>query len=369
MKILYLITDLGVGGAERQVCDLADKFAEKDHQVTLVSLSDHLQNNLLPKNPNVKVIKLKMTKTLSGFVRTYLQLRQIITALKPDVVHSHMVHANLMARLLRLTCSLPKLICTAHSSNEGGKLRMLAYRFTNFLSDANTNVSQEAVESFIQKGATKPSQMFAMPNGIDTDKFIKDLALREKLRQELSISEQTYVFLAVGRLTDPKDYPNLIKAFAQVHLQAKNTLLVIAGIGELEAELKSLVAQLNLHNSVKFLGLRRDIPAIMNIADTYVLSSYYEGLPLVLGEAMSCENIIVATDCGGTKEMVQNHGFLVPKQSSDLLAEKMLYSMNLSVEERTKLGISAREHIIAHYSLTYITEKWLELYSAKVRSN
>lgn len=364
MKILLLITGLGIGGAEKQVCDLADKFAQLGYQVKLISLSKAFSEQTLPKNNQIEISYLNMTKDPLSLVRAYFQLRNEIKTFKPDVIHSHMFHANLVARLLRLSTKIDRLICTAHNTNEGGILRMNLYRFTNFLSDLNTNVSQEAVDAFIAKKAVKKEQMIAMENGIDTSFFIKDKETANNIRSSLKLSEK-YVFLAVGRLTTQKDYPNLLKAFSIVNKQKPNTCLWIAGIGELEQELKQYTVQLGISEKVSFLGLRRDINQLMNIADTYVMSSHFEGLPLVIGEAMATENVIVATDCGGTREVIGDNGFLVPIRNSEALANAMLQSMDLTEEERSILGKKSREHILKYYSLDAVVNKWLALYQKK----
>ncbi|MGL5947829.1 MAG: glycosyltransferase [Aeromonas sp.] len=118
MKILLIITGLGMGGAERQVCDLADQFAAKGHEVLLISMTGETVNR--PLSAKIEVVELRMAKTPLGFIKAYSKTRNLIKKFKPDVVHSHMVHANLFSRLLRLTTRFKKLICTAHSSNEGG---------------------------------------------------------------------------------------------------------------------------------------------------------------------------------------------------------------------------------------------------------
>ncbi len=362
MKILFLITGLGIGGAEKQVCDLADKFIQLGHQVKLVSLSPFFAEQTLPKEGEVKVVSLDMAKTLSGLFKAYIELKKIIKQFNPDVVHSHMFHANLMARLIRVSTRLNKLICTAHNTNEGGEIRMNLYRFTNFLSDLNTNVSQEAVDAFIEKRAVKKSQMIVLENGIDTSFFRKDNRLKLEITSELDFIKNNYTFLAVGRLMAQKDYPNLLKAFSIVHKQKPNTCLLVAGIGALEPMLKQYAKELKIINHVYFLGLRRDIHKLMNVADTYVMSSCFEGLPLVIGEAMATENIIVATDCGGTREVIGNNGFLVPIRDSEALASEMLKSMLLTKEERIKLGRNARQYIKDNYSLDAVVNKWLKLY-------
>lgn len=365
MNILLVITGLGIGGAEKQVCDLADKFFQLGYQVKLVSLSPSFSEQTLPKSNQIEIIYLNMLKTPIELIKAYLKLRKLIKSFNPDVVHSHMFHANLMTRIVRLFTKINRLICTAHNTNEGGSLRMNLYRFTNFLSDLNTNVSQEAVEAFIEKKAVKKNQMVAMGNGIDTSLFKKDDSMKIDIQPSLKLNKNDYVFLAVGRLTAQKDYPNLLRAFSIVNKQKPHTCLLIAGIGELEQELKQYVNQLGISEKVSFLGLRRDIHKLMNLADTYVMSSHFEGFGLVIAEAMSTEKVVISTDCGGTREVIGGNGLLVPIRDSEALANAMLQSMALTAEERSILGKKARQHIVDNYSLDAVVNKWLKLYQEK----
>ncbi|TNG92181.1 glycosyltransferase, partial [Pasteurellaceae bacterium UScroc12] len=164
MRILLIITGLGMGGAERQVCDLADEFHKMGNNVAIISLTG--EEIVSPMSKDIKIYSLNMKKNIFGLIHSLVQAKKVINKFNPDIVHSHMFHANLFARLLRIITPMKKLICTAHNTNEGGHIRMLAYRITDFLSDLNTNVSQEAVECFIQKGASPSNKMIPMLNGV-----------------------------------------------------------------------------------------------------------------------------------------------------------------------------------------------------------
>lgn len=360
MKILLIITGLGMGGAERQVCDLADKFAAKDHEVLLISMTGKTVNR--PLSNSVYVAELKMAKTPIGFVKSYWQARQLIKQFNPDVVHSHMVHANLFARLLRLSVRIPKLICTAHSTSEGGRGRMLAYRITDKLCDISTNVSQEAVDAFFAQGAVAKGRMLAMHNGIDTERFTFDINHRIRLRTELNISEEIPLLLAVGRLNVAKDYPNLLLAFHHIIKAGSLAHLVIIGVGDEETKLIKMVAELGLCKRVYFLGLRHDVHEWMSAADLFVLSSAWEGFGLVVAEAMACERLVVATDCGGVREVVANCGVLVPPKNSTELARALTDCLSLSAEQVKEQGRAARQRIVEHYSLKSQAANWLRLY-------
>lgn len=360
MKIMLLITGLEMGGAERQVCDLADRFISEGHQILLVSLTGNAINR--PQSSYIKLVELNMKKNIFNFIFAYRQLRKLINEFRPDIVHSHMIHANLFARLLRMSSRIPRLICTAHSTNEGSKYRMLAYRMTDWLCDINTNVSQEAVNVSIRRKATTENKIIHVSNGIDVDSFIHNIASRERLRAKLGLANNTPLLLAVGRLTAAKDYPNLLSAFSKLLAFYEGIQLAIIGIGEEQDKLVDMIMELGLTERIHLLGLQRNINEWMSAADIYVMSSAWEGMPLVLLEAMACERVVVATDCGGVKEVLGDAGILVPAKNSEALAAAMNQALSLDPITARKLGAQAREHVIRNYSLDAVAAKWIDLY-------
>lgn len=359
MKILYVITGLGVGGAERVVTTIADRMIDAGHSVKIVYLVGNA--DVTPKSQDIELIKLNL-KSFSSMFPAAKYLRNIILEYKPDVVHSHMFHSNILCRMVNSVTPINKLICTVHNSNEGGRLRMLAYRSTNFLSDTNTNVSEEATDSLVAKKAFKKSQITTVHNGINTEYFKFNQVERDSLRRKFNIAKDTKVLMSIGSFTEQKDYPNLFKAIQKIP-NRKNCKFFIVGGGPLKDELYSLVESMGLSDSITFLGIRRDIPSLLSMADIFVLSSAWEGFGLVVAEAMSCERIVVATDCGGVSEVIGSEGFLVSPSNSSLLMQTICKALNLNDEESFSIGISARKRIIDNYSLSTSVDTYLKLYS------
>ena len=361
-KILLVTTGLSMGGAERQVCSLADSFQALGYIVKILSLNGDVIAS--PNDKEIEIFSIRMKKDPLGLLKGYLTARKIIKEFNPDVIHSHMVHANIFCRLLRLSLPINRLISTAHSTNEGGKLRQLGYRLTDSLADISTNVSQEAVDAFIENGSVpSKDRMILVENGIDTDKFKYNISSRNKIRTHLKIDDDVKLFLSVGRLTLAKDYQNLLYAFSQLlKSTSSNLILVIIGTGELNKTLLDLTSELQLEKNVRFLGLQNNIEQWLSACDVYVMSSEWEGLPLTLVEAMACEKFIVATDCGGNKKLVEDYGYIVPIKDSTALSNAMLQSLSLSDVEKKNIGALARSKIVQQYSLTSIAKQWLSLY-------
>jgi len=362
MKILFVITGLGLGGAERQVVDLADRMVSCGHSVSIAYMTGSAL--VRPTSENINIFGLEAKKTLFGFLGVLLKLRGLVKKIKPDVVHSHMVHANILSRLARLTCRIPRLICTAHSTNEGGRLRMLAYRITAPLADVSTNVSVEAVAAFVKQGATKPGEMMAVPNGIDTNRFVRSDAARNRLRELEGVTDADKVFLAVGRLNVAKDYPNLLRAFTEVAKEIKSVRLWIVGDGDLRDELNIEVNRMQLSSKVKFLRIQKNVDEWMSAADVFVLSSAWEGFGLVVAEAMACEKVVVATDAGGVKEVLGDCGFLVPVRDSVALSKALQSAIQLPIDEVYELGMRGRRRVLENFSLDHAVSRWLKIYEA-----
>lgn len=360
MKILYVITGLGVGGAERQVVDIADRLAIIGHTVKIAYLTGPALTT--PASKSVEIIGFSMHKKTISLAITYTRLRKLINEFSPDVVHSHMVHANILCRLVRLTSRMRKLVCTAHSSNEGGSIRMLGYRLTAPLADVTTNVSSQAVAEFEARGAVAAGKMLAVCNGIDTERFQPSATYRYELRQKYGASITDQVILAVGRLSEAKDYPNLLKALAVVFQRLQNVRLWIVGDGDLRKDLMSLAKSLNIQHKVDFMGVQKNVQAWMNAADVFVLPSAWEGFGLVVAEAMACGKVVVATDAGGVKEVLGDCGLLVPIRDSAALADALIKSLSLPKTEAHTMGAKARERVVSLYSIDTAVERWLEVY-------
>jgi len=358
-----VITGLGMGGAEKVVTSLADQLVEKGHEVVIAYMTGEAL--VVPKNNNIKLINLEVNSA-KNLYSAYFKLRKLITDFKPDVVHSHLVHANILCRMLRLTTSVPRLISSAHNTNEGGRMRMLAYRLTDKIADISTNVSDEAVEAFVEKKSVPSGRMLTLHNGISTNEFVFSEQARIEVRNELEISEDQQLILAVGRLSEQKDYPNLLSAISTLSIKYPNIKIAIVGNGPLLGMLKKNVAKLGLEDRVRFLGIRGDIPSLMSAADFFVLSSAWEGFGLVVAEAMACKRVVVATDCGGVREVLGDTGFLVPPKDSTALAAALNQALILNTDERLRLGEQARQRVSQYYSLNIATEKWLRLYSEPV---
>jgi glycosyltransferase involved in cell wall biosynthesis len=289
-----------------------------------------------------------------------VRARRFLREFCPDVIHSHSFHANILARLLRLFVPSAKILTTVHNVYEGGRMRMLAYRLTDSLACRTTAVSNAAADRFVRLKAVSAGKCVVLLNGIDCDEFAPSAERRNQMRQEMGAGNR-FVWLAAGRLVAAKDYPNLLRAFKLVPGEFPDANLWIAG-----EPVSGIVVEQDLVDRVRLLGLRRDMPALFDAADGFVSSSAWEGMPLVVGEAMAMEKPVVATDAGGTRELVGDAGIIVSAGNSDALAAAMADVMRRSAEQRQTLGQAARDRITGAFSMGARADEWEALYRTVV---
>jgi len=335
------------------------------HSVAILVLIPRLASEWPTRVPTTHLdVSKNPASVVSGFLRARAYLREF----KPDIVHSHCFHANIFARMLRLGARPFVVISTVHNVYEGGWARMVAYRLTDGLSCGTVAVSQSAADRFIRLGAVPRRKCSVILNGIDIREFAPHGDRGARTRAEIGVAaaeeDAEFVWLAVGRLAPAKDYPNLLQAFAEVRAGRSDARLWIAGDAQLGqiAVLQQVMNEFEIRDSVRWLGLRRDIPALLDAADAFVSGSAWEGMPLAVGEAMAMEKPVVATDVGGVRELIGEAGVVVAAKDSDALAGAMLATMGESREAHAASGRAARRRIVEQFSMDATAERWTELY-------
>jgi glycosyltransferase involved in cell wall biosynthesis len=364
-----------IAGAERQVMSLAKGMRCRGWRVSVVALSGAGGNAAAElKAAGVEFLSLEMRKGLAD-PRGWIRFSRWIERERPQVVHAHLPHAAWLARWSRLATpghgwsglawpglasSFYAVIDTLHSSSTGKLLRRIGYRFSDWLADGVTAVSQSVADAHIAAGMVDRNKLTVFWNGVDVEEFRPDAQARETVRRELGLNGD-FLWLAAGRLETVKDYPTLLHAFARVPEPAR---LLIAGDGTLQSELCRLSARLGLERRVRFLGFQSDVKPWMQAADGFVLTSRWEGLPVGLLEAGACALPSIATDVPGSREVIVSGrtGRLTPCGAPNALAGEMIAMAQSSPQERRAMGNLARLHITERFSLDAMLDRWENLY-------
>jgi glycosyltransferase involved in cell wall biosynthesis len=361
-RISILTTGLAIGGAEAQVALLAKGLKRRGWNVWVSSMLPPQAHREELEASGVPVQCLEMQRGIPD-LRAVFRLARHWRSFRPHVVHAHMVHANLLGRITRIVAPAPVLISTAHSIYEGPRWRDWAYRLTDRLSDLTSNVSMAGLQRYVSEKLASEASSVWVPNGIDVKHFVREAGLKERKRLEMGWGGE-FVWIAVGNLREPKDYPNLIAAFHLICQRHPQVRMAIAGCGDLEDRLRLQVHQLGISTQVQFLGRRSDIRELLQAADAYVLSSAWEGTSMALLEAAASRLPVAATRVGGNPEVIEDGstGFLAaPKDYADLSAA-MLRVQALSSDARAAMGERGRSRVETIYGQERILDKWENIY-------
>ena len=361
MRIAVLLTSLGIGGAERQAIAVAERLALRGHHVRLYSL---LNEQLEQWPTSLPVTYLQLKPGLLSIPAAWSRGARALRSFQPDVIHGHCFHGNMFARLVGLASPRALVVSTVHNVYEGGRGRMLMYRLTDRLSHRTAFVCEAGATRYSDLRAVSRRRVNFAPNGIDLNNFQPHPERRARFRNSLGRADE-FLWVAVGRLSPAKDYPNLLRAFSLLHREEPSSRLWIVGQGTDNSlsQLQCLSQQLGVANSVQWLGLRRDTAGFLDAADGFVLASAWEGMPLVLAEAMAMGKPCVATDVGGVRQLAGDCALVVPAANPEELAEAMLQTMREVVQGTELRSQDARGRIEQNFTLERATTGWESLYA------
>ncbi len=327
IRVLELRSAEGAGGGPEKTILYGASTHSDRYQVTVC----YIRFSELPltaiaecaRQLGVRYIELQQKGRLD--LRLWRDLRRIVDELRIDLVHAHDYKTNFLAQVLSRQAGITPL-STAHGwSGHHCRERLLYYPADKLLLRRFPLVIAVCSEIAATLAASRVSseRIRTILNGVDSDQFRPDPARRTATRQSLGIDNGKLVIGAVGRLEKEKRYDLLIDAFAQLRRFHPETRLVIAGDGSQRRKLQHQIERRGLGGHCQLLGHVTDIVRLYDALDLFVQSSDNEGAPNVVLEAMAMEVPVVATDTGGTRDLVDHgvHGLLVTPGNSTKLGE------------------------------------------------
>ena len=371
IKILHTMGWLGFGGMEGGVIKLVNGLDRKIYAPHVVAISGFDENGRKALLPDVHFKFIKKGEGRDWKIVN--KLAEYFRSQKIDIVHSHnwatWLYSFLAARLARV----PVFIHGEHGRDterpDAGKLQAMARLLLAWRADQLTTVSNDIAELMIEKWHANPQKIKVIHNGIDLERF-RPAKSRREAKVKIGVDENDFLFgTVIGSFRPVKDLPTMIQAFAIIRHRYENVRLAIVGgrIGTSDAdegntkyfsELKSLINQLDLADTVKFYGPRDAVEQYMQAFDVYVNSSLYEGMSNTLLEAMGCGTPVVATNVGGTPGIIRSgfNGMLVPHKSPEEMA-KALMNILESSDLRKDLSKEGRHYVeLFHRNENFIHE-------------
>ncbi len=374
MRVLHIITGLGVGGAENMLDRLLTELDSKQVSSHVIALKEGgpVGASIAARGIPVEVMGLDtfLPRTLMPF-----RLSRRIRRIAPDVIQTWLYHADLIggiaARLARpFGAPIPVAWGVRQSVVNPALLKPATWRVIRSAAIASHFIPQRIVVNANASVATHAglgydtSKFLLIPNGFDSGRFRPDSEARARLRQQLGVAPETILVGLAGRFDPHKDYPGFIAAAAAISAQQRNIAFVACGEG-VERGNPSVAGLLAKHGPIAqlhLLGRQNDMPAFWAALDIAVSASVGEGFSNSIGEAMSCAVPCVVTDVGDSASVVADSGCVVPAGKPEALSRAILSLASAPAEKRIALGQSARKRIQTNYSLTAAAEQFLDLW-------
>lgn len=356
MRIALYIPSMTGGGAQRVMVTLANGLANKGINVDLV-LNQADGPYMSDISSRINIVNLNTSRVLTSII----PLSRYLKKAKPEAILSAMYYVNIATVIAHFISGTDtKLVLSEHSNivelNKNlGQLK--GFIFTSLMRWAYKKpyaivaVSNGVANALASKINIDCNKITTIYNPIFSEELIKQS--QEPVSHPWVKDDSPPLILGIGRLSTPKDFETLIRAFQKVRAK-KNCHLVILGEGELRDNLEDLVKSLGLDNYVQLVGFVKNPYAWMSKANLFVLSSIREGFGNVLVEAMACGTPVVSTDCpSGPSEILEKGvwGELIPPGNSDLLAKAIINSLENPIKKdvRSRAAFFSIEKSVNQY--------------------
>ncbi len=329
LTLVFLTRSLDSGGAERQLVTLSKGLHAQGYAIVVVVFypGGSLEKELREAGVTVRVVDKRGRWDVCGFV---LRLVRLLHQERPDILHSYLVVPNLLTVMLKPLFLHTKVVWGIRASNVDlsrydwfvrltFKVSCWLARFTDLI----IVNSQSGWDYHLACGFPR-EKMVVISNGIDTGRFKPDPEARQRMRTAWGIKGHEKLIGLVGRLDPMKDHPTFLQAAALVAREREDVVFVCVGDGpaNYRQELQELSEELGVGKCLNWVGKLDDMPAVYNALDIATSSSSYgEGFPNVIGEAMACGVPCVVTNVGDAAYIVGKTGVVVPPKNPRALAE------------------------------------------------
>ncbi len=325
IKLMQITHDLAIGGLQQVVVNICRTIDRDRFDVSVLCLRE--LGEFVPdvERLGIPVHFLPQKENGTDYF-SFLKVARILRREKTEVIHTHNTQPFVDGTIAALLSGVKTIIHTDHARDFPDKYRyMVAEHLMSHFAYKVVGVSEHTSENLIHYEKISPKKILTIENGIDGSRFEITID-KQKKRKELGIRETGPIIGLGVRLAEQKGITYLLQATPQVIKAFPDITLVIAGDGELKEDLQKETRQLNIEQNVCFAGARLDIPDLLQLFDVYVLPSLWEGMPMVILEALAAGCPVLATDVGGVAKVIDNEvtGLLVEPRNPEQLAISIL---------------------------------------------
>ena len=362
LRVLYTVNRMDVGGSQTHLVQVLRLLDRERFEPLLCCLTGKGALLDTARATGATVVSAGLGGLKSpGALAALGRLTAFMRRERIDIVHNYLLRANVVGTLAARAARVPLVLTSKRGCHERRGLELIGARLSNRLADCVT-ANANAVRAFVHDNEGCPlEKMVVIPSGIDTDRFAPLPAGDYKTR--LGLPPDAPVIGAVTRMRVRKGVEEFLRAVAVVRRQRPALRAVVAGEVELDDELRALVEANGLRDHLHLLGRRSDMPEVLSAFDVFTLSSHDEGMSNAILEAMAMQRPVVATDVGGTGEVVQDGrtGFLVPARDPDALAAALERVLEQPVRAR-EMGARGRDVVVEGFSARAMVRQMEALY-------
>lgn len=370
IRVMHIITDLDIGGAEMMLYKLLSCLDKERFTNLVVSLGPVGPLDKHIKSLGVTVYNLKMGRGIV-LLRGLFLLAKLVLTWKPEIIQTWLYHADLLGLLVGKLSGVHRIVWNVRCSKVDFRYYALTTRWIfcllsrlSHLPDAVVVNSGPGKKFHLQKGY-HPKRWEVIPNGFDVQRYRPSLEARTRYRRGFGMEASDRIIGMAARYDPMKDHANFFAAAGRLRAISNHVRFVLCGKGmdEDNGDVKKMIQSKGLAGRVYLLGERPDMHAIFPCFDIGTLtSSFGEGFPNVLGEAMACGVPCVATDVGDASYIVGNTGKIVPPGNPVALARAWHDLLSISPEQLSELGLKARKHIEDNFSISKVAHQYEQLY-------
>jgi glycosyltransferase involved in cell wall biosynthesis len=367
---MHVITELDVGGAEVMLTKLLSAMDPGRFRHSVLSLKNKGPMAAQIEKLGISVFELNLHRPFSH-LNSRSRLRKVLSRQRPALIQGWMYHGNLAASLFHFPNrrKRPVIWNIRHSLNSLKQEKILTrmvVRAGALFSGSPAGIIYNAHVSADQHAALgySPKRAHVIPNGFDLKRFRPNRHVRQKLRSQLGVPKGGILIGLIARYHPMKDHVNFLRAASLIAKKSANVRFLILGrnVDNPASGLIRHVEALGLTNRVTFLGEHLDIESFLAALDIASLSSYGEGFPNVVGEAMACGIPCVVTDVGDCRRLVGKTGIVVPPRDAPALKKGWERLMDKGQLERENLGSAARRRMFENFEISKIAGQYGELY-------
>ncbi len=356
-----------MGGAETNLYHLLSEWRSSELTHHVICLDEKGVIGDWIERLGIPVIPLRMRRRLRryiGLIQAYRYMRRI----KPDIIHTHMYHANIVGILIKgkrpciwgIYCSN---LDSSRYSRRSRLIKSINFRWSHRPDYIIFN-SEAGLHYHIRHGF--PAAHSGMiPSGFNTELFRPNAGEGEQIRRQYGIPNNAAVIGYFARLDVMKNHEALIKAIPKILKSIPDTHFILAGRG-VEKEnpiFQNWLNQVEGLHQIHLLGERHDIHQLYNALDLFVMTSRWgEGLPSVIGEAMASGIPCLVTDVGDNRRLLGDTGMFISSETPEGLADEIIRILRIPLAERVEMSTRARERILNYFQIGYIAQQYSDLY-------